>query len=499
MTSSAKFVAVDLGASSGRVFAGLWDGQRFQIESLHRFANGPVKIAGRLHWDVLHLWTEIQAGLQGYQQKFKDTPQSISVDTWGVDFALLDKRGRLVGNPYHYRDDRTAGIPEQVFRSVSLQRLFQATGVQSMSINTLFQLYSMALTGDEQLEAADSLLMIPDFFLYCLCGDKVSEITEASTTEMLLPQKQAWAVDLLKELSLPHRILSPVTKPGTVLNPLLPSVLADCGIAGSFPAVTCGSHDTASAVAAIPELTDQDAFLCSGTWNLMGMELSSPILSEEALQLDFTNEVGVNDRILFMKNLTGLWILQESVRQWNSEGRQHPWSEITSLAQQATPFQSLINTDAEAFSKPGNMPEAIRRYCKEHGSHVPETYGEIVRCSLESLALRHKWVLDTIQRLSGRKVSTLRMVGGGCQNELLCQFTADACQIPVVCGPIEASTYGNVMVQAIATSHISDIAAGRACIAHSIERTNYQPDTHAAGQWEDAYFRLYGIGARGIG
>lgn len=492
MTSSAKFVAIDLGASSGRVFAGLWNGQKFALESLHRFSNGPVKLAGQLHWDFLHLWREIQAGLQCYQQRFQDTPQSISVDTWGVDFALLDKRGRLIGNPYHYRDERTTGIPEQLFRSVPLQRLFQTTGVQSMAINTLFQLNSMLLSQDEQLKAADSLLMVPDFFLHCLCGDKISELTEASTSEMLSPAQKTWAADLLKELAIPQQILRPIVKPGTVLNPVLPSVLADCGIEGSFPAVTCGSHDTASAVAAIPELTDQDVFLCSGTWNLMGIELSSPVLSDEALQLDFTNEVGVNDRILFMKNLTGLWILQECVRQWAGEGRSYPWDELISLSKQAKPFQSLIPTDSEIFSKPGNMPEAIRSYCRQAGTHIPETPGEIVRCSLESLAIRHKWVLNTIQRLTGRTIATLRMVGGGCQNKLLCQFTADACQIPVVCGPIEASTLGNVMVQAIATSHIPDIAAGRASIAESIDRTTYMPNSSTAADWIEAYNRLYG-------
>lgn len=487
MTHTANLIAADLGASSGRLMMGCWNGRMFALEELHRFPNGGVYVAGTLHWDVLRIWSEIQNGLMKYHARFDCSPTAIGVDAWGVDFALLDKRGRLLGNPYHYRDARTDGIPELLFRHVDECELFSQTGVQTMQINTLFQLYSMAHSSDPQLKGADTLLMVPDLFHYFLSGTRRVEYTEATTTQMFALSGD-WAWSLLERLAMPARILPKVVLPGTSLDTVRPEVLHRTGINSTFPVVATASHDTANAVAAIPEMDENSAFISSGTWSLMGAETREPVTSDQAFALKFTNEGGADGTMLLVKNLTGLWILQECLRQWTSEGHTYTWADIIAMASSATAFQCVLDVDASDFRMPVNMPAAIAAYCRSTAQSAPGSIGAVARCCLESLSLKYRSVLTSLEVLTQRHLETIRIVGGGCLNTLLCQMTADACDRVVVSGPVEASGYGNVMLQAIATGHLPNVSAGRASIAESVQRTSYMPCGNDA--WKEAYMRL---------
>ena len=487
MTQSVHFVAADLGASSGRLMVGTWDGSKFSLDELHRFPNSAVAIGGSLHWDVSGIWSEIQRGLMLYRERFQDPPAAIGVDGWGVDFALLDRSGELLGNPYHYRDSRTDGIPELVFQRIDARQLFRWTGVQTMQINTIFQLYSMVRDADPKLKAAETLLMIPDLFHYFLCGERVAEHTEATTTQMYSPTK-GWAREVLDTLEIPTRIMPDVVVPGTQLAQVRTEVLRDTGFNRGFPVVVVASHDTASAVAAIPDMDENSVFISSGTWSLMGVELREPITSDRAYSLGFTNEGGADGSILLIKNLTGLWLLQECQRQWSREGRNYTWSEISAMAATAPAFACVLDVDANDFRTPENMHRAIAEYCRRTMQPNPETIGAVARGCFESLALKYRSVLESLEAVTTRRLDTIRIVGGGCLNALLCQMTADACNRTVVSGPSEASAFGNVMLQAIATGHLSNIGAGRAAIAASIQRVSYFPQR--TDVWDEAYARM---------
>lgn len=486
--NTANFLAVDLGASSGRVLLGRWDGARFDVQELHRFDNGPVDVLGSLHWDVLRLWGEIKQGLQRYAARFDAPLASIGVDTWAVDFGLLDRRGRLLGNPYHYRDTRTEGLPDQVAQRVPRAELFQRTGIQMLPFNTLYQLFSMAQAGDPQLHAADTLLLMPDLLHYWLTSRKAAEYTNATTTEFLDCRERGWATSLLDQLGLPARILPPLVTPGTILDEVRREVLRETGLRGPVAVVAAATHDTGSAVAAIPNLDESSAYISSGTWSLVGVEVSEPVTSDRARQLNVTNEGGVAGTIRLLKNVAGLWLVQESQRQWQREGRRYDWDELQRLAQQATPFQSLIDPDAREFLHPGDMPAAIRDHCRRASQPAPESVGAITRCCLESLALRYRWVIEALESLTGRHITTIRVVGGGSQNRLLCQWTADACGRAVVAGPVEATALGNLMVQAIAGGFIADLAAGRRAIGASIQQESFEPSDSA--EWDAAFDRF---------
>jgi rhamnulokinase len=482
-----KFVAVDLGASSGRLVVGHWDGSHFWLEDLHRFPNGAVSLHGNIYWDVLRIWSEIQVGLTKFRARYDESPAGIGIDAWGVDFALLDRRGRLLDNPSHYRDPRTNGVPEQAFKLISERRIFSTTGVQTWSINTLFQLYSMVRARDPKLDSVQTLLMIPDLFNYFLCGERAIEYTEASTTQMYNLAAKDWDRATMQALSIDERILPRVVEPATVLAPVYREVLETCGFATPFPTIAVASHDTASAVASIPNLDEQSAFISSGTWSLMGLELDAPITSEHAQQLNLTNEGGAGGATLLLRNLTGLWIVQECMRQWEIEGKGCSWDELIAEAKTAQPFRSLVYPDAKVFLAPKNMPAAIRNFCKASGQTVPESRGELARCGFESLSLSYAATLDMLESLTGREIRTLRIVGGGSQNSLLCQLTSDACNRTVVAGPVEASALGNVMLQAVAVGVLPDLAAGRAAIGASVEYSTYTPQTDEA--WADAQSR----------
>ncbi len=488
MKPTTNFVAIDLGASSGRLVVGRWDGEHVVLEELHRFANAGVKVGGSIYWDVLRLWSEIKAGLTKYVAKYETSPAGISVDTWGVDFALLDAAGRLLGNSHHYRDPRTDGVPSRLFARLPQRDVFRRTGVQSLQINTLFQLFSMAISNDPRLDAAAALLMMPDLFNFWLSGERASEYTISSTTQMLNCHEGNWAFGMVEKLGIPSRLLGQVVSPGTSLAHIRGDVLRECGLKNPFPVIAGASHDTASAVAAVPFLDEHSAFISSGTWSLMGVEAKQPITTDQALSLEFTNEGGVGGTIRLLKNITGLWLLQECVRQWQQEGREYSWNGLVNLAREVEPLRSIVDPDAADFLAPENMPAAIRTYCLRTGQRPPETDGEFVRCCLESLALKYRSVLHALESLTGRELKTIRIVGGGSRNHLLCQFTADACGRSVVAGPVEASALGNVMMQAVATGHLNSILAGRERVAASCELAFYEPA--CVEQWSDAYQRF---------
>ena len=494
--ATTNFVAVDLGASSGRVLVGQWDGHCFRLEELHRFSNGGVSILGTLHWDVLRIWSEIEQGLAKYRARFGGTPAGISVDAWGVDFALIDSHGQLVGNPVHYRDARTDGMPALVMERVSARELYRETSVQTLQINTLFQLYSMVLVASPQLERAETLLMIPDLFHYFLCGEKGVEYSEATTTQMYSPAARDWARGMLQKLHIPVNILPRILQPGSLLGEVRPEVYRRAGFSRGFPVIVGASHDTASAVAAIPNLDAESVFLSSGTWSLMGVEVDAPVASEEAFALNYTNEGGVDGSILLLKNLTGLWLLQECQRQWSREGHEYGWDEIMGLAVAAEPFRSIVVPDAVDFVMPVNMPEAIRDYCRRTDQLVAETTGELARACMESLCVSYRSVLEQLRRITGRRLQVVRVVGGGSQNRLLCQWTADASQCTVVAGPAEASAMGNVMMQAVATGHLQGVQAGRSAIAESVSCVSYLP---GEGQpWQETYLRFQQLEVAGV-
>jgi len=488
MSHTANFLAVDLGASSGRVLLGRWDGTRFALQELHRFADGPVNVLGHLHWDVLRMWEEIKTGLARYTAQAGGPLAGIGVDTWGVDFALFDKNGRLLGNPYHYRDSRTNGVPDIVHKNVPFSRMFEQTGIQFMQINTVYQLCSMVQSKEPQLAMADMLLMMPDLFHYWLTGRKAGEYTIASTSQMLDARSRQWATDLTDLLGIPTRILPPLVPPGTVLDNLRPEVMADAGFPTPVPVIATGSHDTANAVAAVPDLDLHSVYISSGTWSLMGVELPEPVINEQSLSFNVTNEGGVANTIRLLKNISGLWMLQESRRQWQHEGHEYTWDDLLALAAQAEPFRSLVDPDAPDFLNPGNMVAAIRSICQRSGQPQPESVGQVVRCCLESLALKYRLGIEGLERLTGRRFSKMLIVGGGSQNKLLCQFAADCCERPVVAGPVEATALGNIMMQAVATGHLGDIATGRKAIAASFQRQTFEP--HPSAAWSDAYARF---------
>lgn len=488
MRSTHNFVAIDLGASSGRVILGRWDGERFDLQELHRFVNQPIKQHGSLYWNVGQLWDEIKAGLRAYATLQKSDLSGIGIDSWAVDYALLDEAGQLLGNPHHYRDQRTAGVPEQLDQIISAQRLYDITGIQRLPINTLYQLVSMQLSHDPQLGEATSFLMIPDLFHYWMTGQKVAEYTNATTTQFFNARERRWSTELLQELQLPTNILPPVVRPGTLLGNLLPIVRLEVGLRHEAPVIVTATHDTASAVAAIPGLDQRSAYISSGTWSLVGVELDEPVLSAQARQLNFTNEGGVNGTIRFLKNVAGLWLLQECQRQWQQEGQNLSWPELVALAERAQPLVSLVDPDAPDFLNPGDMPAALRAYCRRTSQPEPETIGALVRCCLESLALKYRWVIQALEQLTGRQIDTIRVVGGGSQNALLCQLSADACGRRIVAGPVEATALGNILVQAVTCGLLPGIAAGREAIARSVEQRVYEP--HTSQEWQEAMSRF---------
>ena len=493
MSTVSNFLAVDLGASSGRVVVGHWDGSKFSLEELHRFSNGGVSLLGHMHWDVLRLWSEICDALAKYCAHHEELPAGISVDSWGVDFGLLDSDGSLIGNPFHYRDSRTDGIAELVTQSVSAREIYQQTAIQTLHFNTIFQIFSMVLSKSEQLSSAKTLLMIPDLFHYFLSGEIAVEYTNATTSQMYSAEAGDWARTLLDRLEIPTRILPRIVQPGTILGQVRSEICRAAGFASTFPVIAGATHDTGSAVAGIPNLDAESVYLSSGTWSLMGVEADSPVTSNEAFELNYTNEGGVAGTIRLLKNVTGLWLLQECHRQWTKEGHHLEWSEVMQLAEAAEPMRSLIDPDDPAFRAPLNMVDALQDYCRATFQPVPESVGQLARTCLESLCVKYRIVLEQLRSLTAKHLETIRVVGGGSQNRLLCQWTADACACTVIAGPVEASALGNIMMQAVATGRIKDVNAGREAIGRSVTCVRYTPGDFQP--WIGAIARFRELGA----
>jgi rhamnulokinase len=475
MAGTRRYLAVDLGASSGRVVLGEWDGSRFALTEIHRFPNCPVRIQDGLYSDVLGLWREMNEGMARASRICGGQLDGVGLDTWGVDFALLDRDGALVGNPRHYRDPRTDDILGHAFERVPRDEIFETTGLQVWQINTLFQLYSMVRTGSAELEVARTLLPLPNLFYHWLGAPPCAEYTEASSTQCLDLRTRAWSTDLIARFGIRTELFPPLVEPGTQIGVMRTELAAAAGLSGATRVVAVGSHDTASAVAAIPGLDEKSAFISSGTWSVLGMEKSHPVINSRVLATGFSNEGGLAGRTLLLKNLTGLWLLQECRRLWKRDGDDRTWDQLHALADTAEPFRSLIDPEAPDFMSPDDMPAAIRAFCLRTGQPAPDGVGAFVRCCLESLALRYRVTLHELEELAGTRVTALRIVGGGSQNRMLCQLAAEACGVPVIAGPTEATALGNVMAQAIGSGELAGIAEGRAAVGNSVAMDTYEP------------------------
>lgn len=493
--SSQHFLALDLGAESGRALIGAFDGATIQLAEVHRFPNRPVLIRDGLHWDVLRLFDEIQNGLERAVQQYGEIA-SVGLDTWGVDFALLDAAGQLVGNPFHYRDHRTDDILPKAFARVSRERIFEATGIQFMPINTLFQLLAMVLADSPQLRIAETLLMMPDLFNYWLTGEKVSEFTIASTSQMYDPRARTWARGLLQELGIPNAFLPTIIPPATVLGKL-PARLAQTRGLAQTRVVAPACHDTASAVAAVPtrtaeETTPNYAYISSGTWSLMGSQVRAPIINARALEFNFTNEGGAwvhgEPTFRLLKNISGLWLVQECRRIWAKQGHEYTYAELTEIAARAPAFFALLDVDDASFLNPEDMPAAIAQYCRRTNQNPPPDHATTIRLALEGLALKYRQTLAQLETLLGTRVEVIHIVGGGSQNGLLCQFTADACARPVLAGPVEATALGNILLQMLAQGQIGSLEEGRALVRASFPVTVYEP--RETTRWDEQYARF---------
>jgi rhamnulokinase len=482
-----RFVAFDLGAESGRAVVGSLDNGQLSLDVLHRFGNGPVRVAGHLHWDILGIFREIQTGLKACAARYGTGIDGLGLDTWGVDFGLLGKGGILLGNPYHYRDHRTDGVPEQVFSTVPRKRVYERTGIQVMPINSLYQLYSMKLSDHPLLDDARKLLFTPDLLNYLLTGETVSEYTIATTSQMYDTAGNEWAADILDELGLPTGILPEVVAPGSIVGTLQDHAAAEAGLK-PLPVIAPACHDTAAAVAAVPAEGEDWCFLSSGTWSLMGVELPAPVITPRTRELNFTNEGGVDGTIRFLKNLMGLWMVQELKRAWEREGASHDYAELVDLAREAEAFRSLVDPEHGPFASPDDMPEKMAAYARQTGQPVPETKGQFIRAALESLALTYRHVVESLEEVTGRTIATIHIVGGGSRNGLLNQFTADATGRTVVTGPVEATAAGNVLMQAVALGAVGSLAEARRIVRASFPVETWTP--RETDPWTEPYERF---------
>jgi len=476
------YLAFDLGAESGRAMLGSITDGRLELEELHRFPNIPVRLPTGLYWDTLRLFHEIQQGLAAAGRDRKLVVAGVGIDTWGVDFALLGSDGALVDNPRHYRDARNNGILEKAFQAVPREEIFAHTGLQFMQFNTLFQLYAMKLASSPALQTARTLLMMPDLFSYWLTGVARAELSDASTTHFYNPARKRWATELFDRFGLPKAMLPEIVPSGTPLGPLLEQVAEPAGLPGTLVYATCG-HDTASAVAAVPAQGDGWCYISSGTWSLMGVELPEPVINEGALRLNFTNEIGFGGSVRFLKNIAGMWLLAECRRAWALAGQDYSYDELARLGATAPPLAAVI--DPDAFLEPGRMPEKIAAFCRSTGQAEPASPAAFCRTILESLALRYRQVLESLETLLGRRLELIHIVGGGSRNQVLNQFVADATGRPVIAGPSEATAAGNVLVQAIGGGVLSDLAAARELVRRSFPLTAVEPKPQA--DWDRAY------------
>ncbi|WP_405865496.1 rhamnulokinase family protein [Streptomyces sp. NBC_00005] len=481
MSASVKsYAAVDLGASSGRVMVGRVGPDSLELTEAHRFPNRPVRVPEGLRWDILALYGGVLDGLRAGGQV-----DSVGIDSWAVDYGLLDADGALLGSPVHYRDSRTEGVAEKVWSTVPAEQLYAATGLQYAPFNTLYQL--TAARESAQLAHAERLLLIPDLLSYWLTGEQGTELTNASTTQLIDPLTRDWSYDVASRLGIDLGLFAPLRQPGDPGGVLRPEVLEETGLTGPVPVTAVGSHDTASAVAAVPAGGERFAYICTGTWSLAGLELGAPVLTEESRAANFTNELGLDGTVRYLRNIMGLWLLQECVRAWGEP-------ELAALLLEAAKvpaLRSVVDAGDAVFLAPGRMPERIAEACRASGQPVPESPAEITRCILDSLALAHRRAVEDAQRLADHPVDVVHVVGGGTRNALLCQLTADACGLPVVAGPTEAAALGNVLVQARAHGLVGDLAGMRRLLTRTQPLTRYEPRGDTA-RWREAQARLAG-------
>lgn len=477
-----KVLAFDFGASSGRAILGTFDGEKITLEEIHRFSNDPVKVGHTFYWDVLRLFHEIKQGILKAKQYGKI--DSIGIDTWGVDFGLIDEKGYLLENPVHYRDERNVGMIEEARKYMSKAEMYDRTGIQFMDFNTLFQLLSIKKNRPELLERADKLLFMPDLFTYMLTNNKVSEYSIATTSQMVNIDTQDWDYELLRAMKIPTHILCDIVPSGTKMGYLRHSLREELGLE-RIPVISVCGHDTQSAITAIPSESKDFAFISSGTWSLFGTELDEPVVNEKAKKLNVTNEGGYNYTTAFLKNICGLWLIQESRRQWIREGKEYSYAQLEQEALKAEPFKCFIDPDAPDFVAMGDMPERVREFCRKTNQYIPETVGEVMRCIYESLAMKYKYVLAGIEDCVGKKYDRIHVMGGGTKDTFLCALTASSCNRTVYAGPIEATVLGNVAVQLMASGDIKDIAEARKIIAKGENLKVYNPVD--ADKWEEAY------------
>ncbi len=483
-----RFIAIDLGAESGRVIVGTLADERLALEELHRFANIPVDLHGSIYWDVLHLFAEIKAGLARAAQRYGPSFDSIGVSTWGIDFALLDAQGELVGNPHSYRDSRTAGVLEEVLALVPAQEIYEASGgIQFMEINTLYQLRSMVCSESPLLAAAAHFVMIPDLINYWLTGRICVEYTNATSTQFYDSARGQWAMELLERVGIPTRIFGDVVASGSVLGPLLPAIASETGL-GSVPVVAVASHDTASAVMAVPAEEECYLWLSSGTWSLLGSVANHALVTPEALAANMSSYGGAGGKVLPWRNIMGLWLVQECRRVWERQGNGSSYEQLTRMAAEAPPFAAVINPDDATFLAPADMPSALRAFCVRTGQLPPASDASLIRTVLEGLALRYRWVTERLEELLGQSFPVLHIVGGGSQNPLLCQFAADSLNRPVLAGPVEATAIGNLALQAVAVEALPSLQDARRLIRNATPLTTYMPQQ--PDSWEGPYREL---------
>ncbi len=477
-----KVLAFDFGASSGRAIIGSFDGEKITLKEVHRFTNDPVDLGGTLYWDVLRLFYEIKQGI--VKAKIAGGFDSIGIDTWGVDFGLIDKNGRLLENPVHYRDKRTSGLVEESFKSVPRQKMYDITGIQFMELNTLFQLISLKKQRPEMLERADKMLFMPDLFAYFLTGKMCSEYSIASTSQLIDINTRSWSKELLDAFGIKESLFAPLTEPGTQLGNLSKEICEECGVE-SVPVISVCGHDTQSAITAVPCESGDFAFLSSGTWSLFGTELQKPIVNETSLKINITNEGGFGGTTGFLKNIIGLWLIQESRRQWQREGKDYSYADLEKLALSEEPFKCFIDPDAPEFVPQGNIPERVREFCRKTGQYVPESVGEIMRCIYESLAMKYRMTFEKLCECTGKDYPVIHVIGGGTKDGLLCRMTASSCGKTVKAGPIEATVMGNVAVQLMSDGTIGSISEARKAVAASESLKTYEPEN--TDEWIKAY------------
>lgn len=477
-----RVLAFDFGASSGRAIIGCFDGDKITLEEVHRFSNDPVSVGGTVYWDVLRLFYEIKQGI--VKAKIAGGFDSIGIDTWGVDFGLIDSEGKLMENPVHYRDTRTAGLVEESFKTMPKEKLYGITGIQFMELNTLFQLISLKKNRPWMLERADKMLFMPDLFAYMLTGKMCAEYSIATTSQLIDLETKSWSEEILDAFGIKKSLFAPLVKPGTVLGELSKEICEECGV-DPVPVISVCGHDTQSAITSVPCEDGNFAFLSSGTWSLFGTELDKPIVNETSMNINITNEGGFDDSTGFLKNIIGLWLIQESRRQWKREGEEYSYADLEKLALAAEPFKCFIDPDAPEFVPHGNIPERVREFCRRTGQYVPQTVGEVMRCIYESLAMKYRLTFEKLRECTKRDYPVIHVIGGGTKDGLLCQMTANSCDRTVKAGPIEATVMGNVAVQLMSDGSVENIGQARKIIADSSELKIFEPkDT---GDWAKAY------------